>query len=184
MHSLTVEQHLYFVSLLREVVFVLEQLPSRVLEVEFTTSSSNYHVEMNPSDVGNNDRYVVQEIIKVSSGLPTRTKSLPAPHHTCCTRSPTCMLLPSECYNMQEMAKSRPLDVKGQKGFKILVLNEVDRITRDAQHSLRRTMEKYSSACRLVLSCSNISKVSLCQGYDSVSLQRGLLSHAFGTACL
>ena len=26
--------------------------------------SSNYHVEMNPSDVGNNDRYVVQEIIK------------------------------------------------------------------------------------------------------------------------
>ena len=30
-----------------------------------TTSSSNYHVEMNPSDVGNNDRYVVQEIIKV-----------------------------------------------------------------------------------------------------------------------
>lgn len=25
---------------------------------------SNYHVELNPSDVGNNDRYVVQEIIK------------------------------------------------------------------------------------------------------------------------
>lgn len=45
----------------------LLQLPSRVLEVEFTTSSSNFHVEMNPSDVGNNDRYVVQEIIKVGS---------------------------------------------------------------------------------------------------------------------
>ena len=41
------------------------QLPSRKLEVELTTVSSNYHVEMNPSDVGNNDRYVVQEIIKV-----------------------------------------------------------------------------------------------------------------------
>jgi hypothetical protein len=25
---------------------------------------SNYHVELNPSDVGNNDRYVVQEVIK------------------------------------------------------------------------------------------------------------------------
>lgn len=36
------------------------QLPSRKLEVELTTVSSNYHVEMNPSDVGNNDRYVVQ----------------------------------------------------------------------------------------------------------------------------
>lgn len=40
------------------------ELPSRKLEVELTTLSSNYHVEMNPSDVGNNDRYVVQEIIK------------------------------------------------------------------------------------------------------------------------
>ena len=42
------------------------QLPSRKLELELTTVSSNYHVEMNPSDVGRNDRYVVQEIIKVS----------------------------------------------------------------------------------------------------------------------
>ncbi len=32
------------------------QLPSRTLELEFTTISSAYHVEMNPSDVGNNDR--------------------------------------------------------------------------------------------------------------------------------
>lgn len=32
------------------------QLPSRKLEVELTTVSSNYHVEMNPGDVGNNDR--------------------------------------------------------------------------------------------------------------------------------
>ena len=32
------------------------QLPTRVLEVEFTTLSSSYHVELNPSDVGNNDR--------------------------------------------------------------------------------------------------------------------------------
>lgn len=46
--------------------FALAQLPSRTLEVELTTLSSNYHVEMNPSDVGNNDRHVVQEIIKVS----------------------------------------------------------------------------------------------------------------------
>ena len=45
---------------------MLLQLPSRVLEVELTLASSNYHTEMNPSDVGNNDRYVVQEILKVS----------------------------------------------------------------------------------------------------------------------
>lgn len=98
------------------------ELPNRKLEVELTMLSSNYHVEMSPGDVGHNDRYVVQAIIK-------------------------------------EMAKSRPLDVTGAKGFKLLVLNEVDCLSREAQQSLRRTMEKYSSACRLIMCCSNVSKV-------------------------
>ena len=39
-------------------------LPSSKIEVELTTVSSNYHVEMNPSDVGNRDRHIVQEVIK------------------------------------------------------------------------------------------------------------------------
>jgi hypothetical protein len=29
-----------------------------------TAPRSNYHVELNPSDVGSQDRYVVQEVIK------------------------------------------------------------------------------------------------------------------------
>ncbi|XP_027175760.1 replication factor C subunit 3 [Coffea eugenioides] len=61
---------------------------------------------------------------------------------------------------IKEMAKNRPLDAKGKKGFKVLVLNEVDRLSREAQHSLRRTMEKYSSSCRLILCCNSSSKVS------------------------
>lgn len=60
---------------------------------------------------------------------------------------------------IKEMAKSRPLDTAGNKTFKVLVLNEVDRLSREAQHSLRRTMEKYSAACRLVLCCGSASKV-------------------------
>lgn len=94
----------------------------RKIEVELTTVSSNYHVEMNPSDVGTKDRYVVQEVIK-------------------------------------EMAKSRPIDAVGQQGFKVLLLNEVDRLSKEAQHGLRRTMEKYSQACRLILICNSVSKV-------------------------
>lgn len=31
--------------------------------MEVTTLSSNYHIEINPSDVGTSDRYVIQEVI-------------------------------------------------------------------------------------------------------------------------
>ncbi|KAG9452043.1 hypothetical protein H6P81_004947 [Aristolochia fimbriata] len=96
---------------------------SRTIDIELTTLSSSYHVELNPSDAGFQDRYIVQEIIK-------------------------------------EMAKSRPIDTKGKKGFKVLVLNEVDKLSREAQHSLRRTMEKYSASCRLILCCNSSSKVT------------------------
>ncbi|XP_020096653.1 replication factor C subunit 5 [Ananas comosus] len=96
---------------------------SRTLELELKMLSSTHHVEMNPSDAGFQDRYVVQEIIK-------------------------------------EMAKNRPIDTKGKKGFKVLVLNEVDKLSREAQHSLRRTMEKYSASCRLILCCNSSSKVT------------------------
>ena len=43
--------------------------------------------------------------------------------------------------------------------WQMLILDEVDRMSKDAQHSLRRTMEKYTAACRIVLCCNNVSKV-------------------------
>jgi replication factor C subunit 3/5 len=32
--------------------------------IDITTLGSNYHIECNPSDAGNNDRFVIQEVIK------------------------------------------------------------------------------------------------------------------------
>ncbi|BFZ24367.1 hypothetical protein BsWGS_27406 [Bradybaena similaris] len=91
-------------------------------KLEISTTSSNYHIEVNPSDVGVHDRLVIQELIK-------------------------------------NAAQVNQLDTSTQKSFKVVVLTEVDRLTKDAQHGLRRTMEKYMATCRLILCCNTTSKV-------------------------
>ncbi|CAE7745008.1 Rfc3 [Symbiodinium microadriaticum] len=91
--------------------------------IDITTLGSNYHIECNPSDAGNNDKYIIQDVIK-------------------------------------EIASHGTLQSAGQvKAFKVVVLTEVDKLTKQAQASLRRTMEKYSSHCRIILICNSSSKI-------------------------
>jgi replication factor C small subunit len=47
----------------------------------------------------------------------------------------------------------------GAVGFKMLFLDEADNLTAEAQASLRRLMERYSGACRFVLSCNYSSRI-------------------------
>lgn len=60
---------------------------------------------------------------------------------------------------IKTVAQSNQLEVSAQRKFKVIILTEVDRLTRDAQHALRRTMEKYMSTCRLILYCNSTSRV-------------------------
>lgn len=91
-------------------------------KIEITTVSSNYHIEVNPSDAGIYDRIVITDIIK-------------------------------------QIAQTNVIDTNGQREFRVIVLSEVDELTRDAQHALRRTMEKYVATCRLVLCVNSTSRV-------------------------
>jgi replication factor C small subunit len=47
----------------------------------------------------------------------------------------------------------------GGAPFKILVLDEADHLTSDAQHALRRTMEANAASCRMVLICNYSSRI-------------------------
>ncbi|KAL5291966.1 RFC3 family protein [Megaselia abdita] len=91
-------------------------------KVEIMTVSSNYHMEVNPSDAGIYDRVVVVDLIK-------------------------------------QVAQTHQIDTAGQREFKVIVLSEVDELTKDAQHALRRTMEKYVATCRIILSVNSTSRV-------------------------
>ncbi|KAF5300121.1 hypothetical protein FQR65_LT09211 [Abscondita terminalis] len=92
-------------------------------KLEIMTVSSNYHIEINPSDVGIYDRIVVMDLIK-------------------------------------NVAQTQQLDVNGQREFKVIVLTDVDDLSKDAQHALRRTMEKYIANCRLILSANSTSRLT------------------------
>jgi len=57
---------------------------------------------------------------------------------------------------IKDFARTLPLtDVP----FKIILLDEADALTPDAQHALRRTMEMFAGATRFILSCNYSSKI-------------------------
>jgi replication factor C subunit 3/5 len=89
-------------------------------KIDINIITSNFHCEVNPSDVGVSDRVIVQELIK-------------------------------------DMATSTSLSDKHR--FKVVVITEADKLTIDAQHGLRRTMEKYINTLRIILIGNSSSRI-------------------------
>lgn len=100
--------------------FKVSQTSSTVVECNIISSA--YHLDLTPSDAENQDKVIVQKLIK-------------------------------------EVANTHKLETNVSKDFKVLIINEVDRLTKEAQAGLRRTMEKYVQRCRLILICENLGKV-------------------------
>ena len=60
---------------------------------------------------------------------------------------------------MKQVAGTGQFNPEKQKQFKVIVISEANRLSKDAQHALRRTMEKYTAHCRLILVTESISKL-------------------------
>lgn len=58
---------------------------------------------------------------------------------------------------IKDTAQTRPIDARTP--FKVIVVHEADRLSKEAQQALRRTMEKTAGACRLILCCDEVSRL-------------------------
>jgi len=54
---------------------------------------------------------------------------------------------------------ARPVSAGDRGSFKILILDEADNMTAPAQQALRRTMEKHTRNCRMILICNYSNKI-------------------------
>lgn len=90
-------------------------------KIEIKTINSNYHIEVNPSEVGIYDKVVIQALIKNTASS-------------------------ASLHNFSQT-------------FKTIVISNADRLTKDAQHALRRTMEENLASCRLILCAESSSRI-------------------------
>ncbi|KAJ2466830.1 Replication factor C (RF-C) subunit, partial [Coemansia sp. RSA 2320] len=97
------------------------ETPSR-RKLEINLISSNFHIEVNPSDAGIYDRIIIQDLIK-------------------------------------EIAQTQQVATTSARKFKVVVVHEADALSRDAQHALRRTMEKYMANMRVIMCSSSTGKI-------------------------
>ncbi|GKT31647.1 replication factor c subunit 3 [Aduncisulcus paluster] len=123
--------------------------------------SSPYHIELNPSDAGRNDRLVVSEIIKEMASYAAVNREIEAEgekssglhaHFSAAKKK-------SSKHSKDEEDDEDTKPSHSAPRFKVIVLNDADMLSRGAQQALRRTMELYVRSCRLILVAETPSKI-------------------------
>lgn len=105
-------------------------------KLEFNVISSPCHLEITPSDMGNNDKIVIQDLLKEVGQVEA--------------------LDFTGLFKKKDDANSSD---SPQRKFKVVIINESEKLSRDAQAALRRTMEKFSNTIRLILICDSTSNI-------------------------
>lgn len=117
-------RHTRILAYIRSVygVQTLDYIPSTMLyetntdTCEVNILSTACHLELNPSEMGNHDVFIIQTVLKETAS----TSSI------------------------------------GDK-FKVVVLQDADKLSFTAQQALRRLMEQYAATCKLILVAESIS---------------------------
>lgn len=88
-------------------------------KIAFTTKSSNYHYELNPSDYGIYDKDIISSFLREKSNIKNLTSELPS----------------------------------------FVVVYDADKLTQQAQNSLRFLIERQVDSVRFIFMCHNISSL-------------------------
>lgn len=154
-------------------------LPNKTVEVP--TLSSEHHIEVSVTDTANSDRIIIQEIVKDIAGTSGNLKDLVTTNK----KNFFDVSADKSCVVDVSGDKGCVVDVSGDDSdvggvgvevgiednyvlestkkicsqFRVIVLWEVDKLSKWAQHALRRTMETNSQKCRLILCCDSPSQI-------------------------